>query len=271
MSNYNKYHKEVYQVSYNGGNTWEDVTPVQYRRGSLIQADSPDCGYVPPTPPVQGQPFTIVPLEKDMKIEYWGEVGQHTVESVKVYYSYDLGETWEHTIGDFCVVNVNLGQKVSLWIDDNGGECSSGWGILNKNSEDTVLGKFYVEGDLKSMLPCDNYKGYFKGKTHLVSAENLMIPEDRYCEEMFAGCTSLTTAPVLSAATLTENQYKNMFSGCTSLNYIKCLATDISASGCTEGWVTGVPSSGTFIKNSSMNSWPTGSSGIPSGWAIQNA
>ena len=62
-----------------------------------------------------------------------------------------------------------------------------------------------------------------------------------------------------------------MFYGCTSLNYIKCLATDISATDCTNNWVSGVSSTGTFVKASSMKFWPTGNSGIPTGWAKQDA
>ena len=46
---------------------------------------------------------------------------------------------------------------------------------------------------------------------------------------MFQGCTSLTTAPELLATTLATMCYYYMFSNCTHLNYIKCLATNISA------------------------------------------
>ena len=224
---------------------------------------------VPTTPTdYSNQPFTIVPLEKDMTVWFLGERDDHVTESINVYYSYDGGETWSETnYGDHRTISVNLGQKVSLRVNN----CSSAWGIQNKNKEDKVTGRFNVEGVLERMSPCDGYKGYFKGMTTLVSAENLIIPEDTYCEEMFAGCTSLTKAPVLSASTLSENQYKNMFNGCTSLNYIKCLATDISASDCTDGWLDGVSSSGTFVKNASMNNWSTGASGIPSGWTVTNA
>ena len=88
---------------------------------------------------------------------------------------------------------------------------------------------------------------------------------------MFWGCTSLTTAPELNALTLTDNCYRNMFNSCSSLNYIKCLATNISASNCTNSWVSGVSASGTFVKNASMTNWTTGISGIPSGWTVQNA
>ena len=88
---------------------------------------------------------------------------------------------------------------------------------------------------------------------------------------MFSGCTSLTTAPELPATTLAGYCYSAMFDGCTSLNYIKCLATDISANNCTNYWVSSVSASGTFVKASSMSSWTTGNNGIPTGWSIENA
>ena len=88
---------------------------------------------------------------------------------------------------------------------------------------------------------------------------------------MFQWCTSLTTAPALPANTLANRCYEKMFAGCTSLNYIKCLATNISATDCTWNWVGNVASTGTFVKAASMTSWPTGSSGIPTGWTAQDA
>ena len=87
---------------------------------------------------------------------------------------------------------------------------------------------------------------------------------------MFSGCTSLTTAPELPATTLANYCYSSMFNGCSNLNKITMLATDISASSCLSNWVKGVASTGTFIKNNDMDSLPTGYSGIPSGWAIQD-
>ena len=88
---------------------------------------------------------------------------------------------------------------------------------------------------------------------------------------MFQDCTSLTTAPELPATTLAMGCYYQMFQGCTKLNYIKCLATDISASYCTGNWVSGVAFTGTFVKARRMTSWTTGVSGIPTGWRVQNA
>ena len=88
---------------------------------------------------------------------------------------------------------------------------------------------------------------------------------------MFAGCTSLTTAPELPATTLNNYCYSEMFYNCTRLNSIKCLATNISASNCTDNWVSGVAASGTFTKATSMTSWTNGKDGIPSGWDVVNA
>ena len=36
-------------------------------------------------------------------------------------------------------------------------------------------------------------------------------------------------------------------------------------------WVKGVSSTGTFVKNPNMTSWPTGVSGIPNNWTVQDA
>lgn len=116
------------------------------------------------------------------------------------------------------------------------------------------------------------YLGMFKGCTSLTEAPNLPATTLKsYCyQEMFAGCTSLTTAPVLSAATLAKYCYRNMFDGCTNLSSITCLATDISANGCTNKWVYEVAPRGTFIKAASMTSWGAGNSGIPKNWTVVN-
>lgn len=88
-------------------------------------------------------------------------------------------------------------------------------------------------------------------------------------DNMFADCTALTTAPELPATTLPDVCYQNMFYGCSSLNYIKCLATDISANNCLYEWTDGVSSTGTFVKDANTT-WPTGSSGIPTNWTVVN-
>lgn len=114
------------------------------------------------------------------------------------------------------------------------------------------------------------YYGMFNNCTSLVSAPELpaTILAQRCYQNMFYGCTSLTTAPELPATTLAQYCYNGMFNGCHKINYIKCLATNISASLCTDSWVDGVASTGTFVKAAGMENWSTGANGIPSGWTV---
>lgn len=95
-------------------------------------------------------------------------------------------------------------------------------------------------------------------------------------EAMFNGCAGLTRAPVLPAPALVANCYEMMFADCIKLKYIKCLATDISATDCTKAWVggtDGVFDTGTFVRDPNMpydttSGWPRGEHGIPSGWSV---
>lgn len=107
-----------------------------------------------------------------------------------------------------------------------------------------------------------------------------------YCYTMmFMGCTSLETAPVLPAATLTPGCYEHMFMNCNKLNYVKCLATDLGDDTSTDGWMTNVAATGTFVKAASAD-WSTKGTtdgtwgdpgeevactfihGIPTGWTV---
>lgn len=115
------------------------------------------------------------------------------------------------------------------------------------------------------------YRGMFQDCSALPQAPKLPATTlaDSCYRSMFIN-TALTMAPVLPAKTLTSQCYYSMFSGCSSLNYIKCFATDISASGCISNWVAGVASTGTFVKHTSMTGWTTGNNGVPTGWTTSS-
>lgn len=86
-----------------------------------------------------------------------------------------------------------------------------------------------------------------------------------YCyNSMFKKCYSLTTAPELPATTLVGSCYNEMFSGCTSLTSVTSYASNISAGGL-NNWLSGVAETGTFY-NYGGATYPSGASGIPSGW-----
>ena len=114
------------------------------------------------------------------------------------------------------------------------------------------------------------YSQMFNGCTSLTEAPELpattLAP---WCyAAMFNQCRSLAKAPELPASTLVEGCYSNMFFTCENLNYIKCLATDISANSCTEYWYTIVQSQGTFITADTPPAWTLDQNGIPSGWNV---
>lgn len=117
------------------------------------------------------------------------------------------------------------------------------------------------------------YDAMFRDCTSLTTAPKLpatTLAEGCYYE-MFYGCTALPTAPELPATTLVRGCYVEMFSGCTSLNYIKAMFTTTPSTTYTGHWVSGVASTGTFVKNSAATWDVTGVHGIPIGWTEETA
>ena len=118
------------------------------------------------------------------------------------------------------------------------------------------------------------YRLMFRDCTSLVNAPKLpatTLAKNCY-DGMFEYCTSLTTAPELPATILVDYCYNRMFFYCNSLNYIKMLATNISAHDCLYMWTNQVSSTGTFIKHPNNTSIPIDSNnGIPSGWTVETA
>jgi len=115
------------------------------------------------------------------------------------------------------------------------------------------------------------YFNMFAGCTSLTDASMIELPattlSDGCYNAMFHMCSGLTEGPDLPAKVLTNSCYGGMFYYCSSLNSINCYATDISASGCLTRWVDHVPTSGTIVKKSGVT-YPTGISGIPTGWTV---
>ena len=121
------------------------------------------------------------------------------------------------------------------------------------NESDTT--KIQARGNIASL----NYARNDEYKTKYNSTENSCY------SGLFMSCKSLIKAPDLVATSLSKSCYMSMFSGCTNLKYIKCSATNISASNCTFEWVRGVSSTGDFYTPASTT-WSSGISGIPAGW-----
>lgn len=164
------------------------------------------------------------------------------------------------------------------------GNCNAIWNYQNLNAPLKKYCGACMFGDCASLttaseLPATTldthcYYRMFRNCTSLTTAPKILpattLAEGCY-QQMFYNCTSLTTSPELPAPTLTTSCYFSMLYGCINLNYIKCLASNISASNCTTTWVRNVSSAGTFVKRPSMNRWTTSAKGIPEGWTVEDA
>ena len=115
------------------------------------------------------------------------------------------------------------------------------------------------------------YSSMFSCCSSLITASELPATTlaDSCYSSMFFNCTSLIKAPDLPARTLTPECYRYMFWNCNKLKYIRCLATDLSASQCTENWMEYVPcdSERAFVKVANAT-WSRGCDGIPENWTI---
>lgn len=83
-----KYEKQQKQQSTDGGITWENVVPSEYRKGSVIETSSTDCGAAPSVTDIR---WVEVPNEymcKDTPNPYC------KYKVLKLQYSYDNGTTW---------------------------------------------------------------------------------------------------------------------------------------------------------------------------------
>lgn len=228
---YDKHAVEKKQQSVDGGTTWTDVVPTETRTGSLIEHNSDDCGYVPPTPSYENQYLTFEALEN----------GTFTFTN-NVSYTIDNGQTWTALTANTNTPTIANGNKI-MWKAEITPSSSTGVGTFSSS------GRYNVEGNPMSLLFGDNFSGktslsgksyafsfLFENNHNLISASNLKLVattlSDRcyYC--MFAHCTSLITAPELPATTLSYRCYCFMFRDCTSLTTAPELPATTLAEGC---------------------------------------
>ena len=126
MSNFCKYYKQKKQVSYNGGLTWDDVSPAEYQAGELYEAESSDCQDI-----LQNRwvaiPGSYLCENKNM---YEKEIGQ---------YSVDGGETWEYYYPSIF--------KLGRLLESNSDICNNKWeGHYYQDGNYCASGYRWVEG-----------------------------------------------------------------------------------------------------------------------------
>ena len=192
------------------------------------------------------------------------------------YYSLDDATTWERVAsGASTALSLSVGDEVLVKAN-----CS-----MNSGSFSGGTATFDLSGNIMSLVYGDDFEGQTSlpiaafdrtfANSGVRDASGLLMPAttlNTYCYyRTFSSCSNLTTAPELPALTLATYCYEGMFNGCSSLTYIKCLATDISASSCTQNWVTNVANLGLFVKNPAMTNWERGPYGIPDNWQVMDA
>ena len=118
------------------------------------------------------------------------------------------------------------------------------------------------------------FYGLFAGADKLVNNDErlLVLPATTLTEgcydNMFSGCKGIEKAPVLPAPKLEKGCYQEMFFDCSKLNSVKCLATDISAEGCTKNWLTnaGTEATGEKVLETLVPMTSGSDDGVPDGW-----
>ena len=216
---FDKHSMEKKQQSVDGGTTWTDVVPTETRAGELLEANSEDCGYVPPTPGGYENQYLTFDIVTAGTI-VWKTESPLNVK--KISYSINNGEWTEITPSTTGVsFNVSVGDKVRF----KGNNTAYGASDTGSNTFNGSTASFNVQGNIMSLTNGDLFASATTisdytfvslfNKTKVVNAKNLILPATTLTSHcyygMFQGCTSLVTAPTLPATTLAENCYEYMF------------------------------------------------------------
>ena len=187
------------------------------------------------------KPLTFKATEDNSSVKLWvSGIVNNTFEV-------DKGNGWE---------DYTLNTSIHL----NAGE-SCKWRCKSHPSTQTnsryvrfvMSGTIEASGNCNSMLSSD-----FENITSLSKYQYAFI-------SLFKGCTSLTKAPALPATTLSDYCYYYLFEGCTSLKEVRISATK-KATGALANWLANASATGDLYCDPNANIFPSGISGIPSGW-----
>ena len=136
-----------------------------------------------------------------------------------------------------------------------------------------LKGKDNLEG-ADALEAKNTFYGLFAGAENIVNdADRLLVLPATTLQEgcydnMFSGCKGIEKAPELPAPTLVKDCYREMFYDCAKLNSVKCLATDISAEGCTKDWLgkAGTEATGEKVVDTVVPMTLNSDDGVPVGW-----
>ena len=238
-----------------------------------------------PTPPTPEPVYSAMPLTFEFisggTFGFNGYGGWF--DDVYISASTDNGETWQvwqaTTAGTS--ITVNAGDKIIVKGNNNR------LGKSNASAKFTSSGntRFIVYGNPMSLLNSTGFTEMtsfeadfalariFYTNEGIISAKNMVLPATNLREgcyyEMFNGAINLLEGPVLTEDPVARYSYEGLFRSCRSIQKVTCLATTIYQNN-TLTWLADVPATGTFVKHPNAT-WPTGNSGIPTGWTVENA
>ena len=181
-------------------------------------------------------------------------------EAKTFQYSIDDGATWNDCKA-YKGSNYNIPAAHKVMFRGNNASYTKINHIGYSNTEIRISdGSAYVYGNVMSLIDAENFETLtaisedyalaqlFYGNTSidLDPEKELLLPAttlaDACYQQMFIGCTSLTTAPELPATTLANGCYASMFSGCTSLTTAPELPATTLANGCYASMFSGCTS-----------------------------
>ena len=183
-----------------------------------------------------------------------------SIRRITISYSKDNGVTWTNFESSSSEVGPGISVQsgdVVLFKGDNAQYCINIAPDRYYSFSGTTA-RFNIKGNIMSLINSTEFETIstlssehtfyhiFESCTGLTSAEHLILPAITLTggcyANMFDGCTSLTTAPILYATTLAGGCYSSMFSGCTSLTTAPDLPATTLASSCYEYMFNGCTS-----------------------------
>lgn len=228
-----KYEMDKKQVSMDNGITWEDVVPLTYRQGAIIEKNSEDCMIYEKYLTTQMLSSGAIGIENNgesalTNIAYSKNDGEWTPISYGQYVNVVNGDIIRWKANGYQTTNTGgTGQMYTTAYS------YSYYSYFNSTAD------FNAYGNPKSLLYSDDFAtfnetytnpngsvyvrflGLFREAEHLINAKRLAMPSNlatnNALEYMFYGCTSLITAPELPATSVGIRSYGYMFQNCTSL------------------------------------------------------
>ena len=233
----------VIEASFSGNDTYTSY--LESRVFSITGSQQNPSDY-------QGEYLTFEALENDVEI-YFNNDHSTGLDSTlrQIQYSTDKNIWNNYTSFDTSsdstanpIVSLDMGQKLYLRGTNNVYGGSTNQGRSSYRNIFASTGRVNISGNIMSLVGGSNFRNLttLTGQNNFVAifsdlkvvdASNLILPvttlKTSCYQNMFRGCSSLTTAPQLPATSLADYCYSGMFEGCTSLSTAPALpATTLS-------------------------------------------